>query len=155
MAFEGSMKVIVFKMANQFFGVDVEQVMSIERIADITSVPKTLSFVKGIINLRGVVTPVIDLREKLGLAVQDFGSETRLIVVRINEQDIALVVDAANDVMDIEKSAIEAPPAVVGGIRATYLHGVAKLKDRLLVLLNLDRILSEDELTQVQTMTEV
>ncbi len=155
MAFEGSIKVIVFKVADQFFGVEVGQVMSIERVTEITHIPQTVSFVKGIINLRGVVTPVIDLRERLGLPTQTYGSESRLIVVRNNGQDIALVVDAANDVMDIENAIIEPPPSVVGGVQAIYLHGVAKLKDRLLVLLNLNRILNIQELEQLQEITGV
>ncbi len=155
MDFHGSIKVIVFKMADQFFGVDVGQVMSIERVSDITSVPQTISFVKGIINLRGVVTPVIDLRERLGLPTQQYAAESRLIVVRNNNQDIALIVDAANDVMDIEGNTIESPPDVIGGVKATYLYGVAKLKDRLLVLLNLNQILNENEIQQVQMITGV
>ena len=155
MSFQGSIKVIVFKMADQFFGVDVGQVMSIERVSEITSVPHTISFVKGIINLRGVVTPVIDLRERLGLPTQLYVAESRLIVVRNNDYDIALIVDAANDVMDIDGSIIEPPPAVIGGVQAVYLSGVAKLKDRLLVLLNLNRILNDSEVAQVQMITEV
>ncbi|UOF89377.1 chemotaxis protein CheW [Fodinisporobacter ferrooxydans] len=148
---QGSMerKVIVFRLKDEEYGVDVNQVRSIERMQKITRVPRTANFVKGVINLRGVVTPIIDLRERFGLAQEEHSENTRIIIVAVDSMEVGLIVDAANDVVDIQESSIEPPPAVVGGIQAAYLSGVAKLADRLLILLNLTKVLSAEEIQQL------
>lgn len=139
------MKVIVFQLRDEEYGVPVHQVKSIERMEHITRVPSTPEFVKGVINLRGVVTPIIDLRKRFGIAEETYKESTRIIIVNVAEMEVGLIVDAANDVIDIDADSIEPPPEVVGGIEADYLKGVAKLESRLLVLLNLDKVLKADE----------
>ncbi|OEF98626.1 chemotaxis protein CheW [Desulfuribacillus alkaliarsenatis] len=139
-------KVIVFRLREQEYGVDVNQVKSIERVQDITKVPEAPNFVKGIIDLRGVVTPIIDLRTRLNLSVTEDTDNTRVIIVNIDGVEVGLIVDSANDVIDIPISSIEPPPPIAAGVRAVYLHGVAKLEDRLLILLNLNKVLSSDEI---------
>ncbi|MBE3553056.1 MAG: chemotaxis protein CheW [Kyrpidia tusciae] len=146
-------KVIVFQLATEEYGVEVSQVLSIERMQKITRVPRTPAFVKGVINLRGVVTPIIDLRARFGLPEVEYTDDTRIVVVAVGEMEVGLVVDAANDVIDVPMSRVDPPPAVVGGVKAEYLRGVAKLDDRLLVLLNLDRVLSVQEVAQLGAMS--
>ncbi|TCS82960.1 chemotaxis protein CheW [Tepidibacillus fermentans] len=146
----GEVKVIVFRLDSEEYGVDVQQVKSIERMEHITRVPNTPSFVKGVINLRGVIIPIIDLRNRLGISEKEYNDSTRIIIVHVEEMEVGLIVDAANDVIDIPDSAIEPPPKVVGGVEAVYLRGVAKLTNRLLILLNLDKILNADELKQLE-----
>lgn len=146
------LKVIVFRLLNEEYGVDVNQVLSIERMEHITRVPKTSEFVKGVINLRGVVTPIIDLRSRFGIAVAEYTDSTRIIIVSVEGVEVGLIVDSANDVIDIPVDAIEPPPEVVGGIEATYLHGVAKLDKRLLILLNLNKVLSASEVKQLEKL---
>jgi len=143
-------KVIIFKLKSEEYGVDVKQVKSIERMEHITRVPNTPPFVKGVINLRGVVIPIIDLRSRFGFDQKEYGEATRIIIVNVEEMEVGLIVDAANDVIDIPLSAIEPPPKVVGGVESVYLRGVAKLKTRLLILLNLDRILNPEEVKQLE-----
>nr|NNM91183.1 purine-binding chemotaxis protein CheW [Bacilli bacterium] len=143
-----SMKCIVFGLAGEDFGVDVAQVMSIERMEEIVFVPKAPHFVKGIMNLRGSVIPVIDLRERLSLPMKEQTSETRLIVVRVYEQDVAFIVDSAHDVMDIDGSQIDPTPRTFVSVDAAFLKGVAKLKEKLLVILSLENILAEHELVE-------
>lgn len=145
-------KVVVFRLKDEEYGVEVDQVKSIERMESITRVPNTPSFVKGVINLRGVVIPVINLRSRFQMEEEDYTDSTRIVIVHVNEMEVGLIVDAALDVLDVPLDAIEPPPEVVGGVEAAYLRGMAKLEDRLLVLLNLDRVLSPEELKQVEQM---
>ncbi|WCK54397.1 chemotaxis protein CheW [Aneurinibacillus sp. Ricciae_BoGa-3] len=140
-------KVIVFRLKEEEYGVEVHQVRSIERMESITRVPRTADFVKGVINLRGVVTPIVDLRGRFGLEETPYTESTRIIIVATGGLEIGLIVDAANDVIDIPVNAIAPPPEVVGGIDAVYLRGVAKLEKRLLILLNLDNVLNKEELS--------
>lgn len=148
------MKAIVFRLKNEEYGVDVQQVRSIERLEHITRVPNAPAFVKGVINLRGVVTPVIDLRKRFGMEEAPYTDQTRIIIVRIGEVEVGLIVDAANDVIDIPLDQIEATPQIVGGVEAEYLRGVAKLGDRLLILLNLEKVLLIDEVEQLDRVEE-
>jgi purine-binding chemotaxis protein CheW len=143
-------KVIVFRLQNEEYGVEVQQVKSIERLDHITRIPKTPKFVRGVINLRGVVTPIIDLRERFDLEPTENTEGSRIIVVAVNDLEVGLIVDSANDVIDIPLNAIEPPPKVVGGVEAVYLRGVAKLQDRLLILLNLNRVLNLEEIKQLE-----
>lgn len=145
-------KVIVFRLVDEEYGVEVSQVRSIERMQNITRVPRTPEFVKGVINLRGVVTPIIDLKTRFSLGSEEYSDATRIIIVAVEDMEVGLIVDAANDVIDIPLNSIEQPPAVVGGIKAAYLRGVAKLQNRLLIMLNLDKVLSSEEIQAMTTM---
>lgn len=143
-------KVIIFRLKNEEYGVDVNQVKSIERMERITRVPNTPPFVKGVINLRGVVIPIIDLRNRFGIELLEYNDSTRIVIVNVDDVEVGLIVDAANDVIDIPVNAIEPPPKVVGGVESKYLRGVAKLSNRLLILLNLDKVLNPDEVKELE-----
>jgi purine-binding chemotaxis protein CheW len=145
-------KVVVFQLGQEEYAVPVEQVKTIEKLESLTRVPRTPEFVKGVVNLRGIVTPVIDLRGRFDLEESEYTEHTRMIVVAVGDLEVALVVDSANDVLDIPLDAIEAPPEVVGGIRANYLNGIAKMDNRLLVLLNLEKVLKKDEILQLERL---
>ncbi|RSK27048.1 chemotaxis protein CheW [Bacillus sp. HMF5848] len=138
------LKVIVFQLKDEEYGVPVDQVRSIERVLHITRVPRTDDFVKGVINLRGVVTPIINLRNRFGITEQEYTDSTRIIIVALKDMEVGLIVDAANDVIDIPVSAIEPAPEVVGAVEADYIKGVAKLDKRLLILLDLEKVLNPD-----------
>ncbi|MFD1173655.1 chemotaxis protein CheW [Oceanobacillus picturae] len=143
-------KFIVFTLKNQSYGVDVSQVHSIERLQKVTEVPRTASFIKGVIYLRGTTIPVIDLRERLWIGQTDTTDESRFLIVEIKEMQVGLLVDAANEVLDIGAEAIEPPPEMIAGVEARYLEGVAKLKDELLILLDLEHILDMEEAQEVK-----
>ncbi|MEX2462226.1 MAG: chemotaxis protein CheW [Paenibacillaceae bacterium] len=148
-------KVIVFALDTEEYGVEVDKVRTIERMQPITRVPKTHSFIKGVINLRGIVVPIIDLRERFGLLQKEYTENTRIIIVAVNDLEVGLIVDSANDVIDIDSDEINDPPEIVGGIRAKYLRGVARVsEDRLLVLLNLSEVLNKGEIIQLEHMEE-
>ncbi|GGH17736.1 chemotaxis protein CheW [Paenibacillus segetis] len=146
-------KVIVFKLGHEEYGIEVDKVQTIERMMPITRVPKTLTFVKGVINLRGVVIPVIDLRGRFGIAEAEHTDQTRIIIVTANEMEVGFIVDSANDVIDLNTDIIDSPPDVVGGIKAKYLHGVARISEtRLLVMLNLSEVLNRSEIIQLESL---
>lgn len=145
-------KVIVFALANEEYGVEVEKVRTIERMMPMTRVPKTYDFVKGVINLRGVVIPVIDLRGRFDLPESEYTDNTRIIIIAINDMEVGLIVDSANDVIDVDTDSIQDPPDIVGGIRAKYLRGVAKIGERLLVLLNLEEVLNKSEIIKLEQL---
>lgn len=145
-------KVIVFQLNDEEYAVSVQQVGSIERVQPITRVPQTADFVKGVINLSGVITPVIDLRIRFGIEAIDFQDETRIIIVHMNEMEVGLIVDAANDVIDIPETSIEPAPEVVGTVDVDYIDGVAKLENRLLILLNLQKVLSHHEMDALRSV---
>jgi purine-binding chemotaxis protein CheW len=148
-------KVIVFALGSEEYGVEVEKVKTIERMQPLTRVPKAPAFVKGVINLRGVVIPIIDLRSRFDLQEKDYTDNTRIIIVSAGDYEVGLIVDAANDVIDLEEDQIDQPPEVVGGIKAKYLRGIARIgEDRLLVLLNLEQVLNKAEIAQLSDLAE-
>lgn len=146
----GSRKVIVFQLKEEEYAVSVDQVGSIERLQSITRVPQTADFVKGVINLRGVVTPIIDLRVRFGIEETDYTDSTRIIIVYLDQLEVGLIVDVANDVIDIPENAIEPPPEVVGTVDVDYIAGVAKLDKRLLILLDLQKVLTHEEVKELK-----
>ncbi|MBM7701887.1 chemotaxis protein CheW [Metabacillus iocasae] len=143
-------KIIIFQLQDEEYGIPVNQVKSIEKLQHITRVPRTLPFIKGVINLRGVVTPIVDLRSRFGIPVVEYTDNTRIIIVSSNDLEVGLIVDAANDVIDIKESEIEPPPEVVDGVSVDYLNGVIKIDKRLLILLNLQKVLSIHQQTETQ-----
>ncbi len=138
-------KVIVFQLADKEYAIPVTYVRGIEKLMHITRVPKTVSYVKGVINLRGVVTPIIDLRERFGIKGSDNEDNVRIIIVQLNDMEVGFVVDSANDVLDIPSSAIEPQPEVIGSLEEEFISGVAKLDKRLLILLHLDKVLNPNK----------
>ncbi|HEY9576433.1 MAG TPA: chemotaxis protein CheW [Pseudobacillus sp.] len=133
-------KVIAFQLMDKEYAFPVHQVQGIEKLIHITRVPGTVPFIKGVINLRGVVTPIIDLRKRFSLPEKEYDEQTRIIIASSDDIEVGLVVDSANDVLDIPKSIIEPQPDIVGAVEAEYITGVAKLEKRLLILLNLERV---------------
>ena len=137
-----NLKVIVFQLADKEYAIPVSHVKGIEKLMHITRVPKTAYYVKGVINLRGVVTPVIDLRERFDLPISGNEETTRIIIIALESMEVGFVVDSANDVLDIDASSIEQQPQVVGSLEEEFIAGVAKLDNRLLILLHLDKVLN-------------
>jgi purine-binding chemotaxis protein CheW len=135
------LKLIVFQLVDKEYAIPVDQVRSIEKLEHITRVPRTPSYVKGVINLRGVVTPIIDLRSRFDISSSEPTESTRVIIVGLEDKEVGLIVDAANDVLDVEREMIEPSPEVVGVVEAEYIGGVVKQNKRLLILLHLDKIL--------------
>lgn len=135
------MKVIIFELGDKEYAIPVSNVQGIEKLMHITRVPKAEAYVKGVINLRGVVTPIIDLRERFGLPIAEYIDSTRIIICTLENMEVGFVVDSANDVIDIPVSSIENQPNVVGSVEVEFISGVAKIDNRLLILLHLEKVL--------------
>ncbi|KKB38955.1 chemotaxis protein CheW [Bacillus thermotolerans] len=133
-------KVIAFQLKDKEYAFPVQQVQSIEKLMHITRVPGTSPFIKGVINLRGVVTPIVDLRSRFQLP-EEYNEQARIIITVSGDTEIGLIVDGANDVLDIPGSVIELQPEGVGGAEEDYIVGVAKLEKRLIILLDLEKVL--------------
>ena len=132
---------VIFKLAGEFYAIKIENVETIEREMEITRVPKTHGYIKGVINLRGEIVPVIDLRTRLGLPFKQADSETRIIVNKLNDMMIGYIVDSTNEVKDIDPSTVEYSSVEVNNTD-TYIRGIAKDNDRMIILLDVDKVLS-------------
>lgn len=137
-------QLVVFSLLDEDYGIDIYKVQEIIQYRDITYVPKAPVFVKGVINLRGRVIPVIDLKERFGLPEKEITSDTRIIVVEISSQTVGLIVDSVTEVLRIPRTDIEPPPPVTT-IEADFIEGVGKLDERLIIILDIDRILTKEE----------
>ena len=137
-------QLVSFKIENEEFGVNIEEVQEIIRIPEITRVPQAPFFVEGVINLRGNILPVIDLRKRFELEATEKTSATRIVVTNVNGKTTGIIVDSVSEVTRLPKTSIEPPPPIVAGIEARYIRGIGKLNDgkRLLILLNLEEILT-------------
>lgn len=146
------LQLVTFHLGEEEFGIDILKVQEIIRMLTITKVPNAPNFVEGVINLRGRVIPVLDLRKRFNLPIKDKDKHTRIIVIEINDMTVGFIVDSVSEVLRISKDTVEAPPPVVAGVESEYIKGVGKLNDRLLILLDLDKLLSKqekEELSQV------
>ncbi|WP_191556406.1 chemotaxis protein CheW [Metabacillus idriensis] len=145
------MKMIVFQLNHEEYGIPVDKVRSIEKIQTFTRVPGTEPFVKGVINLRGIVTPIIDLRTRFNLEQKPFTESTRIIVASLDQFEVGLIVDAANDVIDLVLNDVEPAPEVVGAVEADYVEGIAKIDRRLIIILDLNKVLAADKTFALQS----
>jgi purine-binding chemotaxis protein CheW len=143
-AVEATEHVATFFLDREEYGVDVRQVQEIRRLTEITTVPRAPEFVRGVINLRGRILPVLDLRRKLGLGEVAAKSAARIVVVHVRQRVLGLLVDGASQVLKIPVSRVEPPPEEVVERGGDYIRGVAKLDDRLIILVDLERLLAQE-----------
>lgn len=146
---EELLQLVSFNIGQEEFGLDIQSIQEINRMVDITRVPNAPEFVSGVINLRGKVIPIIDLRKRFGFSPKENDRNTRIIVVELVGMVVGFVVDSVSEVLRIPKSITEPPPAIVAGIGSEYITAVAKLENRLLILLDLERILKDKEKQQL------
>jgi chemotaxis signal transduction protein len=136
-------QLVGLKLGDEEYAIDVLKIQEIIRTVEITSVPRTESFVLGVMNLRGKVIPVIDLRVRFTLDKMDFDKETRIIVVRFETENIGFVVDEVTEVIRINKKMVEPTPPLVGSVGQEYILGICKYQERLIILLDIDSVISE------------
>ena len=145
-------QLVTFSIGEEEFGVDILKVQEIIRTMEITKVPRAQEFVEGVINLRGKVIPIIDLRRRFGLSSKEYDKHTRIIVIEISNMIVGFVVDSVSEVLRIPAGTVEPPPAVVAGMDSEYISGVGKLHDRLLILLDLDKLLSNVDIESLSQL---
>jgi purine-binding chemotaxis protein CheW len=142
---EELIQLVSFNIGDEEFGVDILKVQEINRMLDVTRVPNAPEYVDGVINLRGKVIPIIDLRRRFAMERKEHDKNTRIVVVELSGKVVGFVVDAVSEVLRIPKSVTEPPPPIVAGIEAEYITAVGKLEDRLLILLDLEKVLTGEE----------
>lgn len=142
---ENEMKAVVFALKQKEYAIDVKHVVSIEKMQNYTRVPHVPPYVKGVINLRGVITPIIDLRTRFQMETKPYDQNTRIIIVSVDDKEVGLIVDGANDVVNNQEKEIEPQPDVIGSEKQNFISGVLKFGDRLFILLKLENVLNIQE----------
>ena len=145
-------QLVVFTLGDETYGVDIATVREIIRMQAITAVPGTAHFVEGVINLRGTVIPVVDLRKRFRLNEAEHGKETRIVVLNSEGQEIGVIVDSVAEVLRVSSDAIEPPSSMITTTDSEYLLGIVKLPDRLVILLDTERLLSREDHNKLAAM---
>ena len=145
-------QLVIFTLAREHYGVDIGAVESIIRMQTITAVPRAPSFIEGLTNLRGTVLPVIDLRRRFGLLVEEETKDTRIVVVEIDGMTVGIVVDGVSEVLHVPEEDIEPPSSIVSTVDSAFITGIAKVDERLIILLNLSKVLSARERASLQDL---
>jgi len=151
----GTMQLVSFRLANELYGIEITKVREIILITEITRIPQTPHYVKGLINLRSTVIPVIDLRALFGLPEGEITDESRIMVLQASGRTIGIVVDAVSEVLRVKQDQIAPPPPTVAKLGREYLTGLVKLDKQLLILLDIDKILSDEESAEVGSLASV
>ncbi|MDH4618106.1 chemotaxis protein CheW [Brevibacillus sp. AY1] len=134
---------ILFKMGDEFYGLPISLVREIIKPLPVTRFPKSPVHVEGVIDLRGRILPIINLRKMFGLAPLDITEDTRFVDLQLDGLDLGIVVDAVSEVMNIPKHVIEPAPPIIAGVEGKYLQGIARLNDKLIMLLDVDEIFGQ------------
>lgn len=140
------LQLVGFKTGGEFFGVPIGKVKEVVKVPEITSVPDTPDFLNGIMNLRGRLVPVIEMGKRLGVASEGRRRSNRVLVLELDGSLTGLLVDSASEILKVHEDQIEPPPGVVSAVGAEYITGVGKLKDKLIVLLDVAKLLSAVDL---------
>ena len=138
-------QLVIFQLADELYGVDIHSVESIIKLQTITAVPHAPDFVEGVTNLRGSVLPIIDLRKRFKLELLAETNETRIVVLEIGGMQVGMVVDGVKEVLTIQEEAVEPPSPIVSGIDTSFITGIAKVADDLIILLDLSKVLNAEE----------
>ncbi len=144
---------IIFNLGSEEFGIEITKAHEIVRMQGITELPQSSEFIEGIINLRGEIITIIDLRKRFNLDPQ-MGKETRIIIIDLKNIKSGLIVDSISEVIRINSDSISEPPGRVAGIKRDYLKGIGKIDDRLIILLDLNQLLSSEEMIELETIEE-
>lgn len=139
----GDNRYVVFKLNQEYYGLPIEKVISIEKIGEITRIPNAPDYIKGVINLRGEVIPVVNLKRKLNIGDNELNTNSRIIVVNEDEMVVGLIVDFSSEVLEIDREDIDKPPETKDNQLIEYISGIGKTSDRLIILLDLLKILMD------------
>jgi len=143
---------VIFKLDTEEYAVDIMHVKEISEYMDCTKVPNSPSYIKGIINYRGSVVPVINLREKFDIPVANITPNSRIIIFVLNGKQVGLLVDDASQVLPIHDEDIEEAPNIIMGLENKFIDGIGKVKNRMVIILNLENILSDEERKRIEVI---
>jgi purine-binding chemotaxis protein CheW len=152
---EKDLQVVGFRIGNETFGVRIGSVREIIRVPEITAVPSAPETIEGVINLRGKIIPVMDLRKRFGQAQVQPDKKNRILVVELENKLVGLIVNAASEVLKIAPSEIDAPGNLFSEGESSYVTGVGKLKGRLIILLDIAKLLHRPEFKRFEEATEL
>lgn len=139
-------QLVGFRLDNEDYAIAITRIQEIILMKPITRLPQVPDFIEGLINLRGSVIPIVNLRKRFGLPAREVDDETRIIVVNVHDKTVGCIVDAVTQVMRINRDQIQPPPLSVLAVAHQYLSGLARLDDRLLIILDIDRLFDEQAL---------
>jgi purine-binding chemotaxis protein CheW len=147
-----TIQVVSFTIGKEEYGIPIEEVQEIVRMPEIMKLPRTESFIRGVINLRGIIIPVIDMRERFGISASEAGysAMTRVIVVKVKEKFVGAIVDTVSQVLEIAVEDISEAPEVIKGISRDFIQGIGKINENLIIILRIQRILSEEEFEKIR-----
>ena len=146
-----TIQVVSFKLGSEEYGVDIAQVQEINRMVAVTHVPRAPQFMEGVINLRGQLIPIIDLRARFGMPRTEHTKNTRIVVTEIGTKRVGMVVDSVSEVLRLPVEHIEPAPEMITGVDTEYIRGVGKIEDRLIILLDLAKIISGAEKRELES----
>ena len=141
---------VSFTVGKEEYGVHIEDVQEVVRMPEITHLPQTDSFIKGVINLRGNIIPVIDMRERFKMAAKEYGETTRVIVVTIDDKLVGMVVDTVSQVLEISEDEISDPPDIINGLSREYIEGIGKVNDSMIIMLKIAKVLTAEEIEKLE-----
>jgi purine-binding chemotaxis protein CheW len=150
---EGS-QYLTFQLGEELYGVDILRVQEIKGYTTVTKIPNTPAHIKGVLNLRGTIVPIVELRAKFGMPTIDYSMFTVIVVVVVQERIMGLVVDSVSDVLNIDKKDIQPPPQFGAKVDVSVLTGIGKSADKLVALLNIDRLLTESEMQDASAVAD-
>lgn len=139
------MQLVSFKLGNELYGIEITKIREIILVGEITQVPETPHYIKGLINLRSSVIPVIDLRARFSLPEADLGEESRIMVLNVGNRTIGIVVDSVNEVLRVAQDQVSPAPPTVASLGNQYMTGLVRLDQQLLILLDVDQLFGEEE----------
>ncbi|MFW5971996.1 MAG: chemotaxis protein CheW [Bacillota bacterium] len=149
---KNELQFIVFSLMGEKFGVDVKQIKQIIPTTEYTHIPNSPEFIRGVINLRGEIIPIVDLRRRLSLDEDEVDDDAKIIIVELQNNSIGMQVDSVSEMIRIYEDDISAPPKIVKGINSQYLKGVGKVNDKLLILIDLNKILTNQEVEELDKL---
>ncbi|VAV83379.1 Positive regulator of CheA protein activity (CheW) [hydrothermal vent metagenome] len=143
---------VTFCLGDEEYGVDILKVQEIIGISPVTKVPYLPDFIKGVINLRGIVVPIVDLRLRFRLQAAEYTDRTCVVIVKVGERVVGMIVDAVSEVMEIEEAMIDAAPSFGSGVRTDFIDGMGKVEERLVLLLDIEKLFTEGEMQEISSV---
>ena len=147
-------QLVIFSLSSEEYGVDIMQVREIVTYREPVTVPNTPAFVEGIINLRGEIIPIVNLKRRFNISGEIIGEQTRIIVMNIDTKKVGFIVDDASEVITIRNEDIEIAPEIVSGVDREYISGIGKVEERILIILDLNKLFTEKEREALETIEE-
>ncbi len=145
----GSIQLVSFKLSDQTYGIEITKIREIILVGEITQVPETPHYIKGLINLRSSVIPVIDLRARFELAENELTQDSRIMVLNVGRRTIGIMVDSVSEVLRVSQDQISPAPPTVANLGNRYMTGLVRLEEQLLILVDVDRLFSEHATTEM------